>query len=73
MSTYLNCLIDSGAILADIERIARIESQTPDTAGVNGVLDVIAGWFAGTGAALERFKIDDRFGDMLREIGRAHV
>ena len=66
MATFLDCRIDSGAILADIEAIAGIESPTSDVAGVNRVLDVIAGWFAGTGAALERFRIDDRFGDMLR-------
>jgi glutamate carboxypeptidase len=66
MTSFLDCRIDSGAILADIERIVRIESPTSDKAGVNGVLDVIAGWFAGTGAAVERFAIDDRFGDMLR-------
>jgi len=67
MPYFLDCRIDSDAILADIEAIARIESPTSDVAGVNRVLDVIAGWFAGTGAILERFKTDDdRFGDMLR-------
>ena len=67
MPTFLDCRIDSDAILADIERIVRIESPTSDSAGVNRVLDVIAGWFDGTGARLERFKTDDeRFGDILR-------
>jgi glutamate carboxypeptidase len=67
MPSFLDCRIDADAILADIEAIARIESPTSDTAGVNRVLDAVAGWFAGTGAALERFKTDDaRFGDMLR-------
>ena len=67
MPSFLDCRIDADAILADIEAIARIESPTSDTAGVNRVLDTIAGWFEGTGAMLERFKTgDDRFGDMLR-------
>ena len=66
MASFLDCRIDSAAILADIEQIARIESPTSNTAGVNRVLDAISGWFAGTGAAVERFKIDDRLGDMLR-------
>jgi len=56
---------DSDAILADIEAITRIESP-PATSPRQRVLDVIAGWFEGTGATLERFKIDERFGDMLR-------
>ena len=66
MAAFLDCRIDSDAILADIEAISAIESPTSDVAGVNRVLDVIVGWFAGTGAAIERFAIDDRFGDMLR-------
>jgi glutamate carboxypeptidase len=66
MAPFLDGRIDSSAILADIEAISAIESPTSDVAGVNRVLDVIAGWFAGTGAAIERFAIDDRFGDMLR-------
>ena len=66
MPSFLNGRVDSDAILADIEAIARIESPTSDVTGVNRVLDTIAGWFEGTGATLERFKIDDRFGDMLR-------
>src|SRR5437762_10564620 len=66
MASFLDCRIDSAAILADIEQIARIESPTSNTAGVNRVLDAISGWFAGTGAAVERFTIEDRLGDMLR-------
>src|SRR6185436_8123012 len=67
MAAFLDCRIDSDAILADIERIVRIESPTSEVAGANRVLDVIAGWFEGAGATLERFKTDgDRFGDMLR-------
>jgi glutamate carboxypeptidase len=66
MTSFVDCRIDSNAILADIERIVRIESPTSHKAGVNAVLDAIADWFAGTGAAIERFAIDDRFGDMLR-------
>jgi glutamate carboxypeptidase len=66
MPSFLDSRIDADAILADIEAIARIESPTSDAAGVNRVLDQIVGWFAGTGAVLERFKTDDdRFGDML--------
>jgi glutamate carboxypeptidase len=68
MASYLDCRIDSSAILADIETITAIESPTRDTAGNNRVLDTIAAWFEGTGAALERFRIDDRFGDMLRVV-----
>lgn len=66
MAAFLDCRIDSSAILADIESIAAIESPTSDVAGVNRVLDAAAAWFEGTGAAIERFAIDDRFGDMLR-------
>src|SRR5438067_1441802 len=66
MATFLDCRIDGNAILADIEAITRIESPTSDPAGVNRVLDVISGWFDGTGAACERVKVDDRFGEMLR-------
>jgi glutamate carboxypeptidase len=67
MPSFLDSRIDSDAILADIARITCIESPTSDVAGVNRVLDVIAGWFEGTGATLERLETDDgRFGDMLR-------
>ena len=66
MPSFLDSQIDSDAVLADIERIVRIESPTSDVAGVNRVLDVIAGWFADAGAAMERYKVDDRFGDLLR-------
>lgn len=66
MTSYLDSRIDSGAILADIEAISAIESPTSDVAGVNRVLDVVASWFEGTGAALERFAIGGGLGDMLR-------
>jgi glutamate carboxypeptidase len=68
MPSFLDCRIDADAILADIEAITRIESPTSDKAGVNRVLDVLGGWFEGTGAVIERFKTgdDDKFGDMLR-------
>ena len=67
MPAYIDCRIDSDPVLADIEAITRIESPTSHRAGVNRVLDVITGWFAGTGVVIERFKTgDDRFGDMLR-------
>ena len=67
MPSFLDCRIDADAVLADIEAITRIESPTSDPAGVNRVLDTIAGWFEGTGAVVERFRTDDdRFGDMLR-------
>ena len=51
MPSFLDCRIDADAVLADIEAITRIESPTSDAAGVNRVLDTIAGWFEGTGAA----------------------
>jgi len=66
MATYLDCRIDAGAILGDIERITRVESPTSDPPGVNRVLDAIDGWFEGTGAVRERIRLDERFGDMLR-------
>jgi glutamate carboxypeptidase len=67
MPSYLDCRIDSDAVLADIEAIARIESPTSHPDGVNRVLDVISGWFAGAGVVIERFKTgNERFGDMLR-------
>jgi glutamate carboxypeptidase len=66
MATFLDCRIDANAILGDIETITRIESPTSDPAGVNHVLDVIGGWFEGTGAVRERIKLDDRFGELLR-------
>ena len=65
MTSFADCPIDSNAILGDIERIVRIESPTSDPAGVNRVLDVIAAWFEGTGAQIERSRIDDRLGDLL--------
>src|SRR5947209_8494461 len=48
MPSFLDCRIDADAILADIEAITRIESPTSDKAGVNRVLDTIAGWFEDT-------------------------
>src|SRR5689334_9904315 len=67
MPSYLDCPIDTDAVLADIEAITRIESPTSDRDGVNRVLDEIGGWFADTGVRTERFKTgDSRFGDMLR-------
>ena len=65
MTSFMDCPVDSNAILGDIERIVRIESPTSDPAGVNRVLDVIAAWFEGTGAHIERSRIDDRLGDLL--------
>jgi glutamate carboxypeptidase len=66
MTSYRDVEVDSDAILEDIRSIAAVESPTSHPAGVNRVLDIIAGWFEGTGASLERFKIDDRFGDILK-------
>jgi glutamate carboxypeptidase len=63
MTSYRD--VDTDAILDDIRRIASIESPTSHAAGVNGVLDVIASWFEGTGATFERLKIRDGFGDLL--------
>jgi glutamate carboxypeptidase len=58
--------VDVTAVLADIERLAAIESPTASPEGVNRVLDAVAAMFAGTGAVLSREKIDPRFGEMLR-------
>lgn len=57
--------IDVPAILADIERLAAIESPTASSGGVNRVMDVIMDWFDPLGAGLERQTIDARFGDMV--------
>ena len=65
MTSFADCPVDSNAILGDIERLVRIESPTHEPAGVNRVLDVIAAWFEGTGAHIERSRIDDRLGDLL--------
>jgi glutamate carboxypeptidase len=65
MASFVDCPVDSNAILGDIERLVRIESPTSDATGVNRVLDVIAAWFEGTGAHIERSRIDDRLGDLL--------
>ena len=66
MTSYRDAPIDSEAIIEDIRRIASVESPTSHPAGVNQVLDIIAGWFEGTAASIDRFKIDDRFGDILK-------
>jgi glutamate carboxypeptidase len=66
MTSYRDAKIDTDAIVEDIRRLAAIESPTSHPAGVNGVLDVIASWFAGTGATLEQSKIGDDFGDLLK-------
>ncbi len=66
MPSFLDTPVDRDAILEQIRVITSIESPTSHPAGVNRVLDTISGWFAGTGAACERFKIDDRFGDILK-------
>jgi glutamate carboxypeptidase len=66
MPSFLDTPVDRDAILEQIRRITTIESPTSHPAGVNRVLDVIAGWFEGTGARSERSRIDDRFGDVLK-------
>ncbi len=66
MTSYRDAHVDIEAILKDIRRIALVESPTSHPAGVNQVLDIVAGWFDGTGASFERFHIDDRFGDILK-------
>jgi glutamate carboxypeptidase len=66
MTSYRDAPVDVDAIIEDIRSIVEVESPTSHPAGVNQVLDIIAGWFDGTGASLERFKIDDRFGDILK-------
>jgi glutamate carboxypeptidase len=65
MTSFDHIDFDSTAILEDIKRITLIESPTSSASGVNGVLDVIAAAFEGTGAALERRRIDEQYGDML--------
>ena len=66
MTSYRDAHVDIDAIIEDIRRIVTVESPTSHPAGVNQVLDIIAGWFEGTGASIERLKIDDRFGDILK-------
>jgi glutamate carboxypeptidase len=66
MTTYPDIEADTEAILDAVSRIAAIESPTSHPAGVDAVLDVIAGWFEGTGASFERLKIRDGFGDLLK-------
>jgi glutamate carboxypeptidase len=66
MTSYRDFAIDTDAIVEDIRRLAAIESPTSHAAGVNAVLDLIAGWFEGTGATFERLKIGDGLGDLLK-------
>ena len=66
MTSYRAIEVDTDAILDDIGRVAAIESPTSHPVGVNAVLDVIEGWFEGTGATFERIKIRDGFGDLLK-------
>jgi glutamate carboxypeptidase len=66
MTSYRDVSVDVGAIVEDIRSIVEVESPTSHPAGVNRVLDIIAGWFEGTGAGIERRQIDDRFGDILK-------
>jgi glutamate carboxypeptidase len=66
MTTYRDARVDVDAIIDDIRSIVTVESPTSHPAGVNQVLDIIAGWFEGTGVSTERLKIDDRFGDILK-------
>jgi glutamate carboxypeptidase len=65
MSSFDDIAFDSNAILDDIKRITLVESPTSCPAGVNGVLDIIAAAFEGTGAAVERSRIAEQYGDML--------
>ena len=57
---------DITTVLADIERMAAIESPTASPDGVNRMMDLVMSWFAPLGAAMERQKIDLCFGDMVR-------
>jgi len=66
MTSYRAIEVDTDAILDDIGRVAAIESPTSHPVGVNAVLDVIEGWFEGTGATFDRIKIRDGFGDLLK-------
>jgi glutamate carboxypeptidase len=73
VTSYRDIEVDTDAILDDIRRVAAIESPTSHPVGVNAVLDVIAGWFEGTGATFERIKIRDGFGDLLKvRVGVRH-
>jgi glutamate carboxypeptidase len=65
-TSYRDVPVDVDAILDDISRVTAIESPTSSPAGVNAVLDLIASWFDGTGASLERARIADNLGDMLK-------
>src|SRR6266511_1641844 len=66
MSSFLQDHVDSDAILADIRSIVEIESPSRNVAGVNRVLEAIARFFEGTGAACERQQMTPTLGDILR-------
>ena len=58
--------VDVDGLLKDIERIVRIESPTPDRAGVNAVLDDVVQQFDGAGCAISRMRTGSEYGDILR-------
>ena len=65
--TYRDAVgIDADAVLDMIRRVVEVESPTSDKAGVNRVLDILAGHFQNTGAMIERLPTTDAYGDMLR-------
>ena len=66
MSSFLEDRVDCDAILDDIRGIVEIESPSRHVAGVNRVLEAIARFFDGTGAACERHPTVDTLGDILR-------
>ena len=66
MSSFLHDQVDSDAILQDIRSIVEIESPSRNVAGVNAVLEAIARFFHGTGAACDRRPTTDTLGDILR-------
>jgi glutamate carboxypeptidase len=66
VSSFLHDQVDSDAILRDIRSIVEIESPSRNVAGVNAVLEAIARFFDGTGAACERQPTTDILGDILR-------
>src|SRR3546814_20614483 len=57
--------VDAEDILAGILRWVGIETHSHDGAAVNRLADMIAGEFAGLGAAIERIPGRDGFGDVL--------
>src|SRR3546814_55889 len=57
--------VDAEDILAGILRWVGIETPSHDGAAVNRLADMIAGEFAGLGAAIERIPGRDGFGDVL--------